>query len=567
MKSNFLLFIATSAFCLFAETISAQSPNWQWAKGAGGQSNDITNSIAVDASGNVYVVGGFRSDNMVIGSTTLTNINSQNLDMFIAKYDGIGNALWAKSARGWSLDDAHSVTCDASGNIYVAGQFDSDSITFGSFTLFNKGITNVFLVKYDTNGNVIWAKSTGGSSDDYGMSVCTDALGNIYVAGFFYSDTVLFATDTLINTEGSSDIFILKYDPNGNPQWAKSAAGNSYDYSYSIATDVSGNIYLAGGFFSDSVSFGSLVLTNRSQGNYAAFIAKFNSNGIALWAKAANGNSDDNGNSVAADIAGNIYLAGQFESPFIVFGSDTLTGQLNSDYSMFIVKYDSLGNELWAKGAKEEGTASSSYSVAVDFQGNAYVAGYFAADSIINFGSSTLYATDGSLFVVKYDGNGNVIWAKNANGKPEESATSVAIDPSGSVYIAGLFSSDTLVFSSSTLINHGGGCGFWPMEPCNDIFLAKLSITLGIDELPNTSGIQIYPNPASNKITLKFNALYSKSIEIKIFDMIGKTVFSDAYNLVGEGIEIVIANLNVGIYLVNIQSEEFSRTKKLIVTK
>ncbi len=521
------------------ENSSAQAPSWAWAKSAGGTKEDYVNSVTTDASGNVYIAGDFLSPTIVIGSTILSNNGGP--DMFIAKYDSNGNALWAKSAGRGNIDYASSLVCDGFGNIYAAGTFVSDSITFGSFTLFSKGEDDVFLVKYDNNGNVIWAVSAGNVERDIGFSVCIDAFGNIYVGGWTGSTS-------------NPDILILKYDSGGNQVWAKSAAGNSFDYAYSIAADGFGNIYLAGEFWSDSISFGPLVLINSNVSGYAPFIVKLDSSGTALWGKAAGGNADGYGNSVTTDTKGNAYVAGQFDSPFIVWGQDTL-----KDGGMFIAKYDSMGNELWAKGAIE-GWAQA-YSVATDMQGNVYVSGDCGGDSIL-FGNVRLYLNpdEGYLFIVKYDTNGNAMWAISAGDSSYGSPfTYVAVDASGSVYAAGGFSGDTIVFETSVLVGNGGYCGFG--KPCYDVFLAKLlSSPLPVERFTNNKPFTIYPNPTNGIFTISFDKNIWKG-EINIYNIMGGNVYSGILN----GKQITMnCKLASGIYFVQIKDGCEVWTKKIM---
>ncbi|MFH1005315.1 MAG: T9SS type A sorting domain-containing protein, partial [Bacteroidota bacterium] len=166
---------------------------------------------------------------------------------------------------------------DANGNILVAGYFYSSSIIFGSTTLTNAGSNtrDMFLAKYDASGNVLWAKSAGGSSFDEAYSVSTDANGNILVAGNFRSPTISFASTTLTKAGGNgdyTDMFLAKYDASGNVLWAKSAGGSDYDSAQSVSTDANGNILVAGYFQSPTLIFGSTTLT--SMGSTDMFLAK-----------------------------------------------------------------------------------------------------------------------------------------------------------------------------------------------------------------------------------------------------------------------------------------------------
>ncbi|MBK5284485.1 MAG: hypothetical protein JJE25_03715, partial [Bacteroidia bacterium] len=308
MKTKITLFGLSLFFSL--QTFS-QSPNWLWAKSAGGTSDDYARSVTADASGNIIATGYFSSPSITFGSTTLTNADNtgNTADIFIVKYDAAGNVLWAKSAGGTSNEYAYSVTTDALGNIIAAGIFNSSTITFGSTTLSG----NMFIVKYDASGNVLWAQSSGGSWSDYLYSVTSDVSGNIIAAGYFASPSITFGSTTL-TLVGGWDMFIVKYDAAGNVLWAKSAGGTTYDVAYSVTADASGNIIAAGYFDGSTLTFGSTTLFNT--GNDDMFIVKYDAAGNVLWAKSAGGtnSSYEYARSVTADASGNIIAAGYFNS-------------------------------------------------------------------------------------------------------------------------------------------------------------------------------------------------------------------------------------------------------------
>lgn len=198
------------AFCL-----NGNAQTWQWAKGATGVGSEEGYSSATDTAGNVFITGSFTGSTISFGAYTLTNAGT-NANVFITKYAPNGNVLWAKSATGTVSDYGFSVSTDVVGNVFVTGCFQSPSTTFGTYTLTNAGTnSNIFIAKYDANGNVLWAKSAGGIADDRGYGVTTDATGNVLVTGYFQSPTITFGTYTLTNS-GNYDVFIAKYDANGN---------------------------------------------------------------------------------------------------------------------------------------------------------------------------------------------------------------------------------------------------------------------------------------------------------------------------------------------------------------
>jgi hypothetical protein len=185
-----------------------------WAHSEGGIYSEFSEGVAADAAGNVLVTGFFESPSITFGITVLTNAGSGvSPDLFVVKYDGAGNVLWANSAGGTGDDAGRSIATDATGNVLVTGFFISPSITFGTTPLTTTGGFDIFIVKYAPAGNVLWANSAGGTEDDRGRGVATDAGGNVLVTGEFYSPSITFGTTVLTNAiAGDYDMFIAKLD-------------------------------------------------------------------------------------------------------------------------------------------------------------------------------------------------------------------------------------------------------------------------------------------------------------------------------------------------------------------
>ena len=367
--------------------------NWLWAKQAGGTDYHGGYGIAVDANGNSYVTGYF-SGSATFGTTTLTSSGYD--DIFVAKLDSSANWLWAKQAGGTSSDIGYGIAVDAYGNSYVTGYFKSSSCSFGTITLTSSGYEDIFVAKLDINGNWLWAKQAGGTSEDGGTSIAVDANGNSYVTGSF-KESANFGTTTLTSS-GSWDIFVAKIDHNGNWLWAKQAGGTDNDGGISIAVDDNGNSYVTGGFYGSSCSFSTITLINSSIEYSDIFVAKIDYNGNWLWAKQAGGTGYDAGYGIAVDTNGNSYVTGEFDGS-ATFGTTTFTSSGGSD--IFVAKLDSNGNWLWAKQA---GGTDDDYGkgIAVDNNGNSYVTGYFWSSA--TFGTTTLtsssdYGSD--IFVTK----------------------------------------------------------------------------------------------------------------------------------------------------------------------
>jgi hypothetical protein len=540
---------------IFPIIINAQAPSWQWAKSAGGTNSDVSRDIVTDKDGNVYVIGHFKSSSITFGTTTLNNVSSSTDDMFIAKYDLSGNVLWAKKAGGSNGDFGLSVSVDDSGYVYVSGYFKSSSITFGSYTLNNPGTPygTAFLVKYDGLGNVIWAKSSSNSpSSDTFQSVITDSKGNVYVTGHFQSSSITFGATTLTNSNPSlMEPIVVKYDNLGNVVWAKNGLGNSHDRGYDVSVDTSGNVYFTGTFESTSVTFGNIILNNSGSQNEDVFVVKYDEFGNVLWAKSAGGSHEDFGFSVSVDNNENLYLAGYSRSSSITFGTNTLTNSGTPYGDLFIVKYNSLGNVLWAKKGLNTLSSDAFNSVYADNAGNVYATGHFQSNSI-TFGSTTLTNSNSpnqEIVIVKYDSMGNELWALNTSGLSNDVGKAIYSDNNGNLYVSGDFSSSSVNFGSIVLNNNGVGNG--------DIYIAKFENTsLGVHEQSISSNIvNIYPNPTNSTITVNIENKESvNGYKIEINNLLGQTVYTNSINSTNNSIDLSSLG-NKGNYFVKVLDE------------
>jgi gliding motility-associated-like protein len=453
---------------------NAQAPTWAWARNATGVNNQAFEyAITADLAGNVYVGGSFDSPTITFGSFTLTSPANGNEQLFLVKYDPAGNVVWAIGASGTYGNGVNSLATDAAGNIYAAGYYFYSDITFGTTTLYNAGGSDMFLVKYDPNGNVIWARRAGDNGYEGASSVAVLASGNIVITGFFDSSSITFGSATLTNTGNDYDVFVVKYDAGGNVTWAKGAGGTFADYGRGIAADPAGNIYVAGEFESLTMTIGPFTLTKQTVNpGFASsdlFLAKYDVNGNVLWAKSAGGNESETVNSLSVDNAGNVFLPGNYKSQSITLGSYTFTNADPQYENVFLAKYSTDGDILWAVSAGGPDDDEFS-SVSSDQYGNAYLAGYSQSPSI-TFGSYILtnpLPPLGNLFLTKYDGSGNALWVKSTLS-PSAYPHAAAVDTAGNAYTCGSTGAQQLTFDSTTLFFPYTTYGFFGS------FTAKLS--------------------------------------------------------------------------------------------
>jgi hypothetical protein len=310
------------------------SGNVAWAVSAGGSTGgEYPYGITADGSGNLFVTGRFTGTSIMIGSTTLTNYSPGiNPDMFVAKYDNSGNALWAKSAGGNRYETGYSVAADGSGNCYVTGTFNSDSVAFGAYKVYNNAPAGyvAFVTKYNSSGTEQWAESIQDGAD-YKYDIVFSG-GGVYVGGAYHDSPASFGTDTLTSIGSSNDIFLAKYDSNGNAQWARSGGGSQDEYFMSLTADASGNIYSTGIFKGASIAFGSTTITNHgSPASNDVFITAYNAGGVLQSAQSIGSTADEAAFGIAAGLPGNIYFTGKYNSPTSI-GSVALSWSGQDDF-------------------------------------------------------------------------------------------------------------------------------------------------------------------------------------------------------------------------------------------
>ena len=299
--------------------------------------------MKTDAAGNVIITGSFKSKYLAFGTDTVWNSLATTDAMFVIKYDSAGNYIWANGSGGGGYQFGYAVATDAAGNVFVSGSYNSNAITFGDSTLSNSGagFDDMFLVKYNAAGTVQWARNAAGTNDDAASAMGTDAHGNVYVAGNFVSSTLVFGTTTLTN-HGGTDMFVVKYNNAGTVKWAKSNGGAGSEAVHGIAIDDTAGVVMTGNYGSSSIGFGTTTLTNDSAGTMDLFIAKYDSLGNIKWAKTTGGPTS-NANGVATYPPGNVYVTGDFSDSTFSFGTNVLLNSINTGSTdLFVARYTQL---------------------------------------------------------------------------------------------------------------------------------------------------------------------------------------------------------------------------------
>jgi hypothetical protein len=350
----------------------------QWNTFLGGSWGDEGRGIALDTSGNVYVAGGSGA---TWGSPIRPFVGTSGFyDAFVAKLNGSGILQWNTFLGSSSDDIGNAIAVDTSGNVYVAGW---SKATWGSPVRPYAGGWDAIVAKLNGSGALQWNTFLGGSGSskwgDCGSAVAVDTSGNVYVAG---SSEDTWGSPIRPYGGGDCDLSVAKLNSSGVLQWNTFLGGSNSDGGSALAVDTSGNVYVAG---TSGATWGSPV--RPFAGGTDAFIVKLNGSGILQWNTFLGGSSFDNGNAIALDTRGNVWVAGTspgtWGSPIIPFNG-----------GVFVVKLNSSGALQWNTFLGP----SYGNAIALDTNGNVYVAG----ESRDTWGSPVRpYAANSDAFVAR----------------------------------------------------------------------------------------------------------------------------------------------------------------------
>lgn len=414
-------------FLILAFSALSQTPSFAWAKGLGSSGIERGYDLKVDGSGNSYIVGQFSGTADFDPGAGVFNMTSNgSSDIYILKLDVNGIFVWANKIGSAGADLATSIDIDPTGNLLVSGYYSGPTDFDPGASVFNLtslGVTDVFVLKLDQNGNFVWARSIGGTSGDQGYGIKADLSGNVIVSGIF-NGTVDFdpgAGVFNLTPVGSFDGFVLKLNSSGNFIWAFNIGGSLNDNTESIETDASGNIYIAGDFM-NTADFdpGAGIFNMTSQALYDGFILKVNSSGAFIWAKQLLGSSNGGANDLCLDNANNVVLGGVFTGTIDLDpGAGTFTASSSGAGVAFVLKLNSAGNFIWANVFGNGIDDSSVEGITCDPLNNIYYCGRFGGTVDFNSGAGVFNQTasgSSDLYICKIDLNANFIWAIQAQG-------------------------------------------------------------------------------------------------------------------------------------------------------
>ena len=439
---------------------------------------------SVDDNGNLYITGSFSGSVDVDASDTSNSIITANGldDIFVLKLNSEGELIWVKQFGGNNDDVAKGITIH-NNYVYITGYFNA-TVNFdsnnSSFQLTSNGNNDIFILKLNASGSVVWVKQQGGVLNDECLAITTDDNGNVYTTGYFWSTADFDPSNNEFNltSSGQQDVFISKLNSEGELVWVKQIESFFGLYGNDIKIDSQGNVFTAG-FFYGNTDFNPSSETNYVDANGFSdgFILKLNESGEFVWVKTLQGYDDgeDYGgevllNKINIDSNDDIILTGSFNNSIDLDPSDGLNIKTsNGNYDAFLVKLNADGSTNFGK---QIGGIGNDFLRDHQIGNNNTILFTGRFEQTVEFDSGNSYALtsygSSDIFLSKLNTSGEFVYAKHFGGTSFDSGSFLSIDAEENLFLLGSFNgtanfgADSHSYEVSTTVT-------------NSVFLQKLS--------------------------------------------------------------------------------------------
>ena len=361
----------------------------------------------------------------------------------------LGDADWTGSMGGTLQDDGFGLAVDAAGNAIAVGAFRG-SADFdpgpGTRILTSAGSSDAFITKLAPDGGLVWAVSVSGSESIVANDVALDDAGNIYVIGSFQGEADFDpgVGQRLITSNGSTDIFLLRLDPNGNLVRVITLGSDESDDGQAVDVDRRGHMYITGNF-EDRMDVGEDpnggFITLESEGEDDVFVIRYDNGGALLRAWTLSGDDDAIGRDIVVDDSGNVYVAGEFEGKLDFDPDLDDIRESKGDEDVFVAKYNDAADQKWAAtfGGLEEDERPA---ISIDRAGNVYMTGSFESTALFETGATSVSLSSNGeedIFLARLNSSGVLELVFNVGGVGSDRGYGIATGQSGDLFIVGSF--------------------------------------------------------------------------------------------------------------------------------
>jgi hypothetical protein len=492
--------------------LGAQPLKTDWAIRMGGDDLILPVDVKVQPSGHVLLAGQFT---MTIDADPGPGIqwltSAGNYDVFLTRFDPQGQYQWAKRFGGINYDDIAAMATDAEGNIFLCGRF-GETVDFnpggGVANLTSAGLSDIYLLKLNANGDFLWAKHFGGPDFDGPRALALDASGHIYLTGYF-GNTADFdpGPGTFpLTSAGGADVFVLKLSPAGNPVWAKRLGGVQDAIGYAILPDAAGNVYTAGIFMGEAdFDPGTTNQFRTSRGSWDIFLSKLNASGNYVWIRHIGGTGVDIPQNMHFGQDGNLVLTGYFDDTLDIDpgNNEQLLSPLG-DNDGFVLKMNPQGQLVWARQLSGEQRVISERCAILPDQG-ILVTGRFNGALLLDpdtLAFPPIVSAGGQdIFWARYDAGGQPLWVASIGGVNNDGGGSnfaLATDAEGKIYTSAWV-------RWAIDFDPGPDELILPESDAFELFLSRMQeVPVGMMPAAGIIPVQVWPNPGSGPLFLDY---------------------------------------------------------------
>ncbi len=467
-------------------------PGLDYSTYLGGSNTDASTAIAADAGGDAYVTGYTLSTNFPTHSGYQSSFGGV-YDAFVSKLNAIGTALVYSTYLGGSgFDEAAGIAVDASNNAYITGFTSSSNFpsTGGAYETSYTGSQAAFVTKLNAAGNgLVYSTFLGGTNFDYGYAIALDSSGSAYVtgqtAGSFPTTSGAFQTSF---GGGTNDAFVTKLNAAGSGLvYSTYVGGSDFDQATGIAVDTSGNASITG-----QTASTDFPTHNAFQGaastNSDAYVTRLNAAGTGLvYSSYLGGSQYDQGTAVAVDSSGALYVTGYTQSTDFPTTSGSYQTTFAGAQAVFVTKVSSAGSLVYSTfiGGNLASEYDYGFGIGVDSSGNAYITGQTSGGFSTTIGAYQTTSSGGfDAFITKFKPDGStILYSTYLGGTGSDSASGLALDSIGDVYVTGSTSGGSFPTSSGAAqTSYGGGQ--------DDAFVSEFTLSVQ----PRIDSIGVYRN-------------------------------------------------------------------------
>lgn len=470
--------------------------------------------------------------NTVCNDGDVTGNHGEN-DVWIVKLNATGVIVWQKALGGSRSEYANSIHQTSDGGYIVAGNTQSNN---GDVTSnHNTGaiyFDDFWVVKLNTTGAIVWQKTLGGTDHDIAKSIQQTLDGGYIVAGYTYSND----GDVSGNHSSFYDCWIVKLSDIGEIVWQKALGGTNDDIASIIQQTSDGGYVIAGLTSSNNGD------VTQQQGISDCWIVKLNATGGIVWQKTYGGTNQDSATSIQQTLDGGYVIAGN------TYSNDGDVSGNHGDLDVWIVKLSATGTIVWQKNLGGTGT-DFAYFIQQRLDGSYIVAGYTYSNDGDVSGNHTTDNSISDCWVIKLNSQGTIVWQKTLGGTDSDYATCIQQTADNGYILAGITASN----NGNVIGNHGNG-DYWVVKLAQD--------NLDISEFEFVKNSIIFPNPSNSYFVIQNNKLSSDKFDYKILDLTSRIILSGISNY---NETINIESLKTGNYIIQIEVKNRSiETKKLI---